>query len=329
MSVNQESTVLWSVARISNQPTLVTGVVLTGCSDDTPTTGFANQPTNITGATITGYSANTPRGITGTLTFTKVGNLLTWKAPGEATAGAAVCITAGGFVQLYSSGGSSITLLVVPLSLPAGNQSDTNISTALGTLAFATSGDTLTWTAQGDTAGSPVNVGAGGAFTLSSNNGTYITVTVTALALPVADETDYGIALVATDSATYTINGAGAAVATSKIFNMSAFFKKSFIVTTTGAVSWSGDTVITAKLCTLDGVRAETAASLDAVTAATSSAATTRSHGMFTQNMGGAVPVTIDLSEMPMTGIEFVATAGDATHNVTVGIKIVAEYVGA
>lgn len=60
-----------------------------------------------------------------------------------------------------------------------------------GTLSYTAVGTTLDWAAPGDTAGSGVDVSAGGSFTLTSNNGTdTLAVTVTAGSLPGGDQSD-------------------------------------------------------------------------------------------------------------------------------------------
>lgn len=60
-----------------------------------------------------------------------------------------------------------------------------------GSLVFTASGQTLTWTAPGDSGGAAVAVGAGGDFTLFSGDiSKWIDVTVSAGSLPAGDETD-------------------------------------------------------------------------------------------------------------------------------------------
>lgn len=68
-----------------------------------------------------------------------------------------------------------------------------------GTLAYANTGKTLTWTDQGGTAGTPVDVTAGGRFTLPAGTASHgIVVDVAAADLPGADQTDSDIAVSAT-----------------------------------------------------------------------------------------------------------------------------------
>lgn len=68
-----------------------------------------------------------------------------------------------------------------------------------GTLTFTFSGKTLTWAAQGDTAGAAVDVSAGGYFTLQSGTASHsIHITVAAAALPGTDKADADIAVSAT-----------------------------------------------------------------------------------------------------------------------------------
>lgn len=68
-----------------------------------------------------------------------------------------------------------------------------------GTLTYTNTGKTLAWQAQGDTAGTPVDVTAGGYFTLESGAADKsIHVTVAAGALPSTDKADADIAVSAT-----------------------------------------------------------------------------------------------------------------------------------
>lgn len=59
-----------------------------------------------------------------------------------------------------------------------------------GTLAFAIAGTTLAWNENADTAGTPVNVSAGGDFILASANGKKLYVRVTASLLPAGNQSD-------------------------------------------------------------------------------------------------------------------------------------------
>lgn len=84
---------------------------------------------------------------------------------------------------------TGVTLHYAQAATPAGN----------GTLAFAAAGTTLTWTANGETAGAPVNVGAGGRFTIPSGTANHgLVVEVAAGALPAQDKSDANIAVSAT-----------------------------------------------------------------------------------------------------------------------------------
>lgn len=70
--------------------------------------------------------------------------------------------------------------------------------TGNGTLTYTNVGQTLTWQAATDTAGTPVAVAAGGTFTLQSGTaGNALTVTVTSGGLPVTDQNDATITVVA------------------------------------------------------------------------------------------------------------------------------------
>jgi hypothetical protein len=63
-------------------------------------------------------------------------------------------------------------------------------ATGAGTLAYTASGTTITWSENGDTAGSPVNIGAGGDFTVTSTSGKDVYIRVTAALLPVGNQSD-------------------------------------------------------------------------------------------------------------------------------------------
>ena len=80
------------------------------------------------------------------------------------------------------------------------NYAESTCTTGNGTLTFTFSGTTLAWKAQGDgTAGTAVNVSAGGTFTLQSGTANHsISVTVAASAIPGTDKTDADIAVSAT-----------------------------------------------------------------------------------------------------------------------------------
>lgn len=64
-----------------------------------------------------------------------------------------------------------------------------------GTLAYSSVLTSLTWAESGDTAGSPVDVSAGGVFTIASNNGESIVVHVNAGTLPASTVNDADIAV--------------------------------------------------------------------------------------------------------------------------------------
>lgn len=75
---------------------------------------------------------------------------------------------------------TGVEILYAEASTTAGN----------GTLTFAISGTTLTWAPSGDTAGTPVNIAAGGDFTITSTGGYDLFVRVTASAIPVGNASD-------------------------------------------------------------------------------------------------------------------------------------------
>ena len=84
---------------------------------------FSGQPINVTGVSISVIGSTTVDG-NGTLSFTFVGTLLAWQAPGAGAPGAAQNVGAGGTFTLAGGDGSTITVVVVAGSLPGVNQSD-------------------------------------------------------------------------------------------------------------------------------------------------------------------------------------------------------------
>lgn len=94
---------------------------------------FATQPVNITGVAIVSVSTTAADGA-GTLSFTFVGTLLDWQAPGAGAPGPAQNVGAGGTFVLDGGDGSTITVKVVGASLPGANQVDAiTISTTFAT----------------------------------------------------------------------------------------------------------------------------------------------------------------------------------------------------
>lgn len=79
-----------------------------------------------------------------------------------------------------------------------------------GTLTYTAIGTTITWTPQGGAAGAPVNIGAGGNFTLlGGGGGKSVRITVVAASLPVGDQIDAAIVVSATLKAhAFPINAA-------------------------------------------------------------------------------------------------------------------------
>lgn len=86
----------------------------------------ASAPVNVTGVTIASVSATTPAGA-GTLTFVHAGlvRTLQWDPPGAEGPGAAVNVIGGGTFTLLGAAGTSITVSVDPLRLPAAGAADT------------------------------------------------------------------------------------------------------------------------------------------------------------------------------------------------------------
>ncbi|MCE5182361.1 MAG: hypothetical protein LLG15_11215 [Betaproteobacteria bacterium] len=86
------------------------------------------QPTNVTGVTVNYGAAACPSG-NGTLTFTAAAHTLEWKAQGDATPGAAVDVSAGGYFTLQSgTAAHSVHVTVAAASLPVVDKSDTDIA---------------------------------------------------------------------------------------------------------------------------------------------------------------------------------------------------------
>ncbi len=86
-----------------------------------------NTPTNVTGVTIQ-YAGSDNTAGAGTLAFLISGTTLSWKTQ-AGTTGTPVDVSAGGNFTLESGGGGkSLVVTVDPASLPAGNQTDTDIA---------------------------------------------------------------------------------------------------------------------------------------------------------------------------------------------------------
>lgn len=86
------------------------------------------QPTNVTGVTVNYANSATPAG-NGTLTYVAATKLLSWKAQGDATAGATVDVTAGGYFTLQSgTANHEIHVTVAAAALPVANQNDADIA---------------------------------------------------------------------------------------------------------------------------------------------------------------------------------------------------------
>jgi hypothetical protein len=86
------------------------------------------QPTNVTGVTVNYADAATTAG-NGTLTFVAATKLLSWKAQGDATAGATVDVTAGGYFTLLSgTADHAVHVTVAAASLPVADTNDADIA---------------------------------------------------------------------------------------------------------------------------------------------------------------------------------------------------------
>lgn len=114
-------------------------------------------------------------------------------------------------LDLRSIGNWLALLYGVPVANKAVTQQPTNVTgvtihyaeadcaSGNGTLAYTDASTSLAWTANGDIAGAPVDVSAGGQFLIPSDTATSgVYVTVAAAALPGADQTDADIAVSAT-----------------------------------------------------------------------------------------------------------------------------------
>jgi hypothetical protein len=87
--------------------------------------------------------------------------------------------------------GKAVTTQPVNITGVTVHHASSDCTTGAGTLDFTSSGTTLTWAPQGGAAGTPVNVGAGGSFTLEGGGGgKSIRITVNAADLPVGNASD-------------------------------------------------------------------------------------------------------------------------------------------
>jgi len=85
---------------------------------------LSDPPTLVTGVVIDAISSNTPTGAGGQLIFTVAGTTLAWQPPTEVVPGVAVNVGAGGAFTLTANGGSTIDVTVTPASLPGVNRTD-------------------------------------------------------------------------------------------------------------------------------------------------------------------------------------------------------------
>lgn len=92
--------------------------------------------------------------------------------------------TAQKWVSVQPANVSGVTIHYAESGCPSGN----------GTLSYASAGTTLSWAGQGESAGAPVNVSAGGNFLIPSNVGGHgVYVTVTPASLPGGNINDVNI----------------------------------------------------------------------------------------------------------------------------------------
>jgi len=90
-----------------------------------------------------------------------------------------------------SSEFNSYLLINSATGTSVGSPLSITVSEAIGVLTFVSAGQTLSYAAPGDTAGTAIAVGAGGSFTLYSNDESLsITVTISAGSLPGSDQVD-------------------------------------------------------------------------------------------------------------------------------------------
>ncbi len=94
----------------------------------TANAAVTKQPTNVTGVTVNYAETGTTAG-NGTLTYVFATKLLSWKAQGDATAGATVDVTAGGYFTLQSGTAlHSIHVTVNAAALPGVDKADADIA---------------------------------------------------------------------------------------------------------------------------------------------------------------------------------------------------------
>lgn len=95
--------------------------------------------------------------------------------------------------------GKAVTTQPVNVTGVTVNYAAADCTSGNGTLTFVAVGTTITWTPQGGVAGAPVNIGAGGVFTVEGGGGgKSVNLSVTAGALPVANQNDATINVHAT-----------------------------------------------------------------------------------------------------------------------------------
>src|SRR5882672_3530963 len=95
--------------------------------------------------------------------------------------------------------GKAVTTQPVNVTGVSVNYASTDCTAGNGTLAFTFAGTTVTWMPQGGSAGTAVNIGAGGNFTVQGGGGgKSVNISVTAAALPGTNQNDATISVHAT-----------------------------------------------------------------------------------------------------------------------------------
>lgn len=117
--------------------------------------------------------------------------------------------------------GKAVTVQPVNVTGVTIHSASADCAAGNGTLTFTAAGTTATWTPQGGTAGAPVNIGAGGDFTLlGGGGGQSISITVVAAALPVGNQNDANLNVSGTLKAhAFPVNGVDRPSALSEIQN--------------------------------------------------------------------------------------------------------------
>jgi hypothetical protein len=126
----------------------------------------------------------------------------------------------------------------------------------------------------------------------------------------------------------HTVNTTGGN--TSEVIDLTAFRRKSLFIRTTGATGHNGAATVIQPVCFSSDQYQEDGTPLlfDAMSAPTAAGVEHKTVRFLKQNQGGAVPLEIDLSELPLNGLKFLVNSGDGSHAVALTMTVMAEEVG-